>query len=1313
MATCTCIASGNYSAASGVWSGGSGPGGVPGAGDTCVVNAPYVISQDATTVLLAGISDTGTWKLPTAAGSFTLNCSGDISVENLLGGTSGSPIPATTDAQIQLTTTSGIISSSNVQIYGAPNPIGTAVSISTSAISSVNPANTSIVTATAHNLVVGMQVTIAGHAGNTGINGYWCVMRVNSATSFDIGYQTIAGGTGGTATMGTLAYFLSSACNGSTTVQVYGDATGWNALRSGLPAGRAHVWINRYTAQVPGTTANCEAVLSNTVPITYNSSTNTSTITLATALPENKEIGSCLVFECRNVLIQSNSAAHMLNYLTNAVTVYCEFRSAMGYAYFEGSNNNATGASFAQNSYASGSTSILTLTGASFTGNASGVYYGTSHILNGAVFNGNGYAINTVYGVTANGTLFFGNTYPLIYGIGCTLNGAAFLGNTQCLWYGEGSLINGVLFEGNNGTIYSGIGHTVIGALFASNLYGLYVSIAQIISCLFSNSVNGDIIDGRDCQCINCTLSSTTQSRFTDIKPVLTNRWRTISYNDSSVAGAIKSWTLGGATNYPSSTVPSGSNPGAQYAAMQTHLMTLTDAGYPSWYDSRPITLPPNRRYVATWWGQKSVNGMVATPQVQIVDLFNDPLVIPGATPLASATMIDNSGTWQLFRLAVQNTGTASLSIVVRTVATNGSGTINFNYLERTYASEEGDMQADVQIGKSIPFVGEFTTMGQSATGLTVTADVYISSSSTPLIAAAAATEIGDGQYTYVLAGSVTTTNGAGDYICIFKTSSVIPDSLQCTKYAQVGAAHVQNMDSDTATIQSGITSNAAALTTAQTSLNTLTTNWTATLAANLNTTNATVANWLTNGMGLTTAAITAIWGAIASGSTSALTVLGSLFGLLPATKIAAQSDVTTLNNLSSAQVTTAVPSATAIASAVNVAGALSSYGTATAANVNGATATINAHTDSDTAPLATATALTAAIATINGHTDTDVAILATPAQVTNALTTYGAAKPADVATQLTNYGTAKTTDVTTAASATIAAMPTPPSTAAIASAVNAAHDGDAMSLTPAAITAIATAIPPPDVSTLSTSAEVAAVQVTADSINGKLAVPGISQDDVMNTGTISFLGPHGLTPTITVSVDNATPVTGQGSWAEYGTGQFSYTLTPSELAGTSTDVLVAFTGYQPQLIVVSPSMANSLAEAVSAVTSLNSKISANLSTITIVQPAIDGLTLTLYQGKSYDAAGIVGDQVNIPFSTAGRATTLAAGTWTLTLAGTTFPAIPTLDSATNTGTASFSLTTDQTNSLPAGGGVYSLTVTWDNEHAVDLIHDGSLVILG
>ena len=172
------------------------------------------------------------------------------------------------------------------------------------------------------------------------------------------------------------------------------------------------------------------------------------------------------------------------------------------------------------------------------------------------------------------------------------------------------------------------------------------------------------------------------------VKPSQTNRWRTIAYNIGAVAGAIKSWTLGGSSVYPSGTYPTGSNPGALYGSMDTHELMPTDAGYPTWYDSKPVMIAPNRKFTVTAWIQKSVNSMTATPQIQLVDLTNDPLVIATATPLASATMTDNTGTWQLIQFGYTNATGYSIQAVIRCVATNASGNIYFNYLERDYSQK-------------------------------------------------------------------------------------------------------------------------------------------------------------------------------------------------------------------------------------------------------------------------------------------------------------------------------------------------------------------------------------------------------------------------------------------------------------------------------------------------------------------------------------------------------------------------------------------------------------------------------------------------
>jgi hypothetical protein len=153
----------------------------------------------------------------------------------------------------------------------------------------------------------------------------------------------------------------------------------------------------------------------------------------------------------------------------------------------------------------------------------------------------------------------------------------------------------------------------------------------------------------------------------------------------------------------------------------------------------------------------------------------------------------------------------------------------------------------------------------------------------------------------------------------------------------------------------------------------------------------------------------TAVWATIASGTTSALAAIGSMFSLLPASKMAAQSDITSLNNLSSAQVTTAAQTAltnqglsTSLVTALGttnttIAGFLSSGITLTAGTLtsiagsvwNALTATYNI--------VSTFGAFVQAITGGGGGGGGSVTDTTVTADVVTALGTYGAAKTTDV----------------------------------------------------------------------------------------------------------------------------------------------------------------------------------------------------------------------------------------------------------------------------------------------------------------------------
>ena len=100
------------------------------------------------------------------------------------------------------------------------------------------------------------------------------------------------------------------------------------------------------------------------------------------------------------------------------------------------------------------------------------------------------------------------------------------------------------------------------------------------------------------------------------------------------------------------------------------------------------------------------------------------------------------------------------------------------------------------QIGESLRFQAAYLAAGVGATGLTVTATVY-SPAGTALITGDAGTEVGDGLYSYVLAGASVTT--VGEYTAVFKTVSAAVDQQWLYAVFSVGRAGLANLDASIA----------------------------------------------------------------------------------------------------------------------------------------------------------------------------------------------------------------------------------------------------------------------------------------------------------------------------------------------------------------------------------------------------------------------------------------------------------------------------------------------------------------------------------
>lgn len=95
------------------------------------------------------------------------------------------------------------------------------------------------------------------------------------------------------------------------------------------------------------------------------------------------------------------------------------------------------------------------------------------------------------------------------------------------------------------------------------------------------------------------------------------------------------------------------------------------------------------------------------------------------------------------------------------------------------------------RIGRPLTFTAFFTSLKQGKTGLSVTVDVF-DPTGTMVVTAASAAEIGDGLYSYVMSGTLSTV--AGNYAAVFKTSDGTVDFQWVPALWTVGETWVQNL---------------------------------------------------------------------------------------------------------------------------------------------------------------------------------------------------------------------------------------------------------------------------------------------------------------------------------------------------------------------------------------------------------------------------------------------------------------------------------------------------------------------------------------
>jgi hypothetical protein len=100
------------------------------------------------------------------------------------------------------------------------------------------------------------------------------------------------------------------------------------------------------------------------------------------------------------------------------------------------------------------------------------------------------------------------------------------------------------------------------------------------------------------------------------------------------------------------------------------------------------------------------------------------------------------------------------------------------------------------QIGTAVVFYAFFVESKIGKTGLTVTVDVY--RAGTEIVAAGNATEVGDGLYSYTLAGASVTVEG--EYVAVFKTATTSVDQQHIPALWVIGRAGIEDLDAAVST---------------------------------------------------------------------------------------------------------------------------------------------------------------------------------------------------------------------------------------------------------------------------------------------------------------------------------------------------------------------------------------------------------------------------------------------------------------------------------------------------------------------------------
>lgn len=305
-------------------------------------------------------------------------------------------------------------------------------------------------------------------------------------------------------------------------------------------------------------------------------------------------------------------------------------------------NSVISGGVFAGGYYAVGACDNLTISGGTFLSFTNNVVSASSKniTITGGTFRA------SLVAVTANAVKISGGTFDYCNNAISGCNGLAISGGT---------------FSSQATTAITGCVNVIItGGTFSNNVSAIYGSAVIIKNTAFSS--NTQDINQSGVSAYSTLFGSTTENANYALLP---REVYSESIDHDQVAGAFRSWTKGGVTSSQAVTVPTGFT-----QAMQTVLENAAVEGY--W--QKEITVGAGASVNITSYLRKAAS-MAYLPRVIVFNKASaDPFA--GGAGLHTFTMTDSIDTWESDLYTYTNSGTADVTLVIRTQGMAASGSV-------------------------------------------------------------------------------------------------------------------------------------------------------------------------------------------------------------------------------------------------------------------------------------------------------------------------------------------------------------------------------------------------------------------------------------------------------------------------------------------------------------------------------------------------------------------------------------------------------------------------------------------------------------